>query len=107
MVLEFPSMNGLFLREKDFVQLLAGPDADHFPFWAGGDRLGQIRHAHARTLRHEDLAAEHEIRAAHDEPPRLFVLNRRTRDGLIRALDRTPARLLAEYLDHAVPAGAR
>src|SRR2546422_176320 len=103
MVLEFPSMNGLFLREKDFVQLLAGPDADHFPFCAGGDRLGQIRHAHARNLRHENLAAEHEIRAAQDETRGLFLRNPKPGHALIGDRERAPFRLLPEYRDHAAP----
>src|SRR5206468_12824214 len=60
-ILELNDLPVLLLGDQHFVELLARSHADELDLAAGRHRLDQVEDPHARDLRHEDLAAPHDL----------------------------------------------
>src|SRR5262245_14213659 len=66
-VVALEHLAALVLGDEALVELLPGPDADVVDRAPGRHRGHEVHDAHARNLRHEDLAAPHQLRAADGE----------------------------------------
>src|SRR2546428_6165126 len=62
-VLEFEDLSTLLFSDQHLVELLARSHADELDLAAGRHRLDEVEDAHTGDLRHEDLAAPHDLGA--------------------------------------------
>src|SRR2546426_1083130 len=97
-------MTCLVRRDETLVQLLAGADAGDDDLAAGGHRLREVDHAHARDARHEYLAAAHALERGDHEGDALLERQPETGHALVGERDAAEALLLLEKRDDAATA---